>query len=59
MDIYDAEYNPAGHAVYYVRDDVTGAEDLARAGIQELCSAIVHPADETNEADMRSIPTAP
>ncbi len=55
--IHDAERNPAGNGVYYVRGDCTEADDLERAGIREAASAIVFPTAGTNEADMRSILT--
>ena len=38
-----------------MRGDITRVEDLDRAGIREAASAIVHPADDSNDADMRSI----
>ncbi len=53
--VHDAERSPAGSGVYYVRGDYTSADDLGRAGIAEAASAIVFPADGSNEADMRSI----
>ncbi|MGI8645866.1 MAG: potassium channel family protein [Nocardioides sp.] len=53
--LHDAEHNPAGAGVYYVRGDSTSAEDLARAGTSEAASAIVFPLDASDEADMRSI----
>jgi voltage-gated potassium channel len=53
--LHDSERNPAGEGVYFVRGDITSAEDLNRAGITEAASAIVFPASPTNEADMRSI----
>ena len=53
--LHDAERNPAGDGVYYVRGDITSVEDLQRAGIGEAESAIVFPSDRSNEADMRSI----
>ncbi len=55
--IHDADKNPAGMGTYFVRGDVTSAEDLERAGIMEASSAIVFPADASNESDMRSILT--
>jgi voltage-gated potassium channel len=55
--VHDAERNPAGDAVYYVRGDMTNSETLDRAGIREAASAIVFPADRSDEADMRSILT--
>ena len=39
------------------RGDVTSADDLRRAGIEEAMAAVVCPADASNEADMRSILT--
>ena len=53
--LHDAEHNPAGAGVYYVRGDATSAEDLGRAGTTEAASAIVFPLDASDEADMRSI----
>jgi voltage-gated potassium channel len=53
--LHDAERNPAGEGVYFVRGDITSTEDLERCGIREAASAIVFPADRSNEADMRSI----
>jgi voltage-gated potassium channel len=53
--VHDTERNPAGDGVYFVRGDITRVEDLDRAGIREAASAIVHPADDSNDADMRSI----
>jgi voltage-gated potassium channel len=55
--LHDAERNPAGDGVYYVRGDTTAAEDLERAGIRDAAAAIVCPADSSNEADMHSILT--
>ena len=55
--LHQAEHNPAGMGVYFVRGDVTSAEDLRRAGIEEASAAIVFPADTSNDADMRSILT--
>jgi voltage-gated potassium channel len=55
--LHDAERNPAGDGVYFVRGDMTSTEDLERTGIREASSAIVFPADRSNEADMRSILT--
>jgi voltage-gated potassium channel len=53
--LHEAERNPAGEGVYFVRGDITAEEDLRRAGIPEAASAIVFPASPNNEADMRSI----
>jgi voltage-gated potassium channel len=53
--LHDSERNPAGEGVYFVRGDITSEEDLRRAGIAEAASAIVFPANASNEADMRSI----
>ena len=55
--IHEADKNPAGMGTYFVRGDSTSAEDLERAGIMEASSAIVFPADASNESDMRSILT--
>lgn len=51
----DAERNPAGDGVYFVRGDITNTDDLERCGIREASSAIVFPTDRTDAADMRSI----
>jgi voltage-gated potassium channel len=53
--LHDAERNPAGDGVYFVRGDITSTEDLERCGIREASAAIVFPTDRSNEADMRSI----
>ena len=53
--LHDSERNPAGDGVYFVRGDITRVEDLDRAGVREAASAVVFPADASNEADMRSI----
>ena len=53
--LHDAERNPAGDGVYFVRGDITSTDDLERCGIREAASAIVFPVDRSNEADMRSI----
>jgi voltage-gated potassium channel len=55
--LHDAERNPAGAGVYFVRGDPTTREDLERAGVAEAAAAIVVPTDGSNEADMRSILT--
>jgi voltage-gated potassium channel len=55
--IHDAESSPAGSGVYFVRGDSTSEDDLRRAGIDCARSAIVCPADGSNEADMHSILT--
>ena len=55
--IHDSEKNPAGSEAYFVSGDVTSADDLRRAGIEEAMAAVVCPADTSNEADMRSILT--
>ena len=49
--------NPAGSGVYFVRGDATVAEDLERAGIVDAASALIFPADGSDEADMHSILT--
>jgi voltage-gated potassium channel len=53
--LHDAERNPAGEGVYFVRGDITSTDDLERCGIREASSAIVFPVNRSNEADMRSI----
>jgi voltage-gated potassium channel len=53
--LHDADRNPAGNGVYFLRGDITAAADLRRAGIEEAASAIVCPSEPTNDADMRSI----
>ncbi len=53
--IHDTDKNPAGRGVYFVNGDITDAEDLRRAGIEEAMAAIICPADASNDADMRSI----
>ena len=53
----DADKNPAGAGVYFVRGDATDADDLERAGIEEASAALVFPADASDEADMHSILT--
>jgi len=53
--IHTGDKNPAGSRVYFVSGDVTDADDLRRAGIEDAMAAVVCPADASNEADMRSI----
>jgi voltage-gated potassium channel len=53
--IHQADKNPAGSGVYFVSGDITNADDLRRAGIEDALAAVVCPADASNEADMRSI----
>jgi voltage-gated potassium channel len=53
--IHNTEKSPADMGVYFVNGDITRAEDLRRAGIEEAMAAVVCPADASNEADMRSI----
>jgi voltage-gated potassium channel len=55
--IHNTDKNPAGNEVYFVSGDVTDADDLRRAGIEEAMAAVVCPEDASNEADMRSILT--
>lgn len=55
--LHDTERNPADDSVYFVRGDTTDEEDLRRAGIENAVSAIICPADDSGEADMRSILT--
>ncbi len=53
--MHQSEKNPAGRGVYFVNGDITDAEDLRRAGIEEAMAAIICPEDASNDADMRSI----
>jgi voltage-gated potassium channel len=55
--IHNSEKSPADMGVYFVNGDITRAEDLRRAGIEEAMAAVVCPVDSSNEADMRSILT--
>ena len=55
--LHHSDKNPAGTDAYFVSGDVTSAEDLHRAGIEEAMAAVVCPSDGSNEADMRSILT--
>ena len=49
--------NPAGSGVYFVSGDATNSADLDRAGIEDAASALVFPADSSDDADMHSILT--
>src|SRR5687768_7877196 len=53
--IHDTDKSPVGSGVYFVSGDITSADDLRRAGIEEAMAAVICPANATNEADMRSI----
>ncbi len=53
----DMERSPASDGVYFVRGNPSTEADLRRAGVENAISAIVCPADGTNEADMASILT--
>ena len=53
--VHDADRNPAGSDVYYVRGDTTLEEDLERAGVCQASAAVVFPVDGSDAADMRSI----
>jgi voltage-gated potassium channel len=53
----DLERNPADGDVYFVRGNPSSEGDLKRAGIDNALTAIVCPADGSNEADMASILT--
>ncbi len=53
--LHNVDKNPAGSGVYFVSGDVTDADDLRRAGIDEAMAAVICPADASDEADMRSI----
>ncbi len=55
--LHDSDKNPAGGQVYFVRGDTTNEDDLRRAGIENARSAIICPADSSNEADLHSILT--
>lgn len=55
--LHNSERNPADDSVYFVRGDTTNEGDLKRAGIENAVSAIICPADGSNEADMSSILT--
>ena len=52
----DLERNPvADNDIYFVRGATSNEGDLKRAGIENARTAIVCPADSSNEADMSSI----
>ena len=53
--VHDADRNPAGGDVYYVRGDATHSDDLDRAGIEHAMAAVVFPIDGSDASDMRSI----
>ena len=53
--IHNTDKNPAGDGVYFVNGDITLAQDLVRAGVEDALAAVVCPGDGSNEADMRSI----
>jgi voltage-gated potassium channel len=53
--VFDADKNPAGDGVYFVKGDPSEPTDLRRAGIEEAAAAVVFPTDDSNDADMRSI----
>ena len=55
--VHEADKNPAGDGVYFVKGDPTNAGDLRRAGIDDASAALIFPAEPTNDADMRSILT--
>lgn len=55
--IHDSDRSPADDRVYFVRGSATNEGDLRRAGIENAASAIVCPADPTDQADMQSILT--
>jgi voltage-gated potassium channel len=52
-----ADKNPAGDGVYFVNGDSTDTDALERAGIREARSALIFPAEASNDADMHSILT--
>ena len=53
--VAEGDKNPAGDGVYFINGDITTANDLVRAGIEDAMAAVVCPADGSNEADMKSI----
>jgi voltage-gated potassium channel len=53
--IDNAERNPAGDGVYFIRGDGVNDDDLRRAGIMTAKAAIICPKDGTDDADMHSI----
>lgn len=53
--LHDADSNPAGRGVYFIKGDITNDGDLQRAGIMSARSVIICPRDASDEADMRSI----
>jgi voltage-gated potassium channel len=55
--VHEADKNPAGDGVYFVKGDPTNTDDLERAGIKEASAALIFPSEPTNDADMRSILT--
>ena len=55
--LHNSERSPADDSIYFVRGDTTNESDLKRAGIENAVSAIICPADGSNEADMSSILT--
>ncbi|HEX7067511.1 MAG TPA: NAD-binding protein, partial [Candidatus Limnocylindria bacterium] len=48
--VHDADRNPAGGDVYYVRGDATHSDDLERAGIEHAMAAVVFPVDGSDAA---------
>lgn len=53
----DTERSPAGSDVYFVRGVPSNEADLRRAGIETARTAVICPADGSDEADMASILT--
>jgi voltage-gated potassium channel len=53
----EADKNPAGEGVYFVRGDSTDTDALERAGIRDAKAALIFPTTATNDADMHSILT--
>jgi voltage-gated potassium channel len=53
--IDNAERNPAGDGVYFIRGDGVNDDDLKRAGITTAKAAIICPKDGSDDADMHSI----
>jgi voltage-gated potassium channel len=55
--IHDADRNPAGEHVYYIKGDPSESADLQRAGIEDAAVALVFPTSNLPDADMKSILT--
>ena len=55
--VHQADKNPAGEGVYFVKGDPTETPDLERPGLGQALAAVPFPSDDFNDADMRSILT--